>query len=180
MTTGQRSGFRMWRTRAACALALLLSLTNQAGAQFATAGAASTTTVKVEGVSSCTTTLGSGTFGVAAWAWGENQSVTTGVGRVSFHDLSITKSLDACSPALALATARGNRYTRITLTQYDKNSNVLVTVLVENALVSSYVINGSQISESPTESISFSFAKITVTHASGSKFTFDTTTNTGN
>lgn len=185
MVTGLNDKPGMWRTRTALAMVLMLSMAHPAGAQFTAAGVVSTMSMKADSGLGCSTSLGSGTFGVLSWQWGESNSTTTsigggsGAGRVSFQGLNVTKNFDTCSPALALATARGTHVPKIVLTQYDKNSNLMITVQLEDVSVQSYQIGGVQSGATPTEQVNFGFAKITITHPSGVKIFYDTKTQIG-
>src|SRR6476661_7585126 len=53
---------------------------------------------------------------VLAWSWGMSNSGTAhtgggaGAGKANVQDLSVTKYIDACSPALMLACCKGTHY----------------------------------------------------------------------
>lgn len=184
MKSEQNARPAAWRSRTAFAMTLFLCAVHPSGAQFTAAGVVSTTSVTTSPVSSCSTALGSGTFGVSSWNWGEQNSTSlssaTGglsAGKVSMNTLTVTKSFDTCSAQIAQAAASGQHLASVTLKQFDKNSNLLITVLIETVVVSSYQIGGSQGSTAPTETVSYGFSKITITSPSNTRFCWDNTQN---
>jgi type VI secretion system Hcp family effector len=155
-----------------CLVALpLLLLTASALAQNAPArgrfdGLKSSITVMVEGLN-CTTSVGSAAFSALSWSFGAIQPVQSGgtgggtsAGKASLSDLSISKRTDACSPALFAAAVSGKHFQKVTVVQQDVQKDDTFKVTLEQVLVSSYQLGGTQSQEVPTEQVSFSFAKI--------------------
>jgi len=134
--------------------------------------------VTVEGLT-CTTSAGTGMFPALTWSFGATQTTTAGgggaaAGRANISDVSVTKRTDSCSPLLFGDVATGRRVPRVTIVQQDNNRDDVFTVLLEDVIVSSYQLSGSQSEEVPTESISFNFSRITITdNISGNRFRWD-------
>ena len=96
-------------------------------------GARTSITVTIDALT-CTTTAGASSFNANAWSWGANNTATSGSGaggsgREALADLSVTKALDACSPALFRAVATGLHFRTLTLRQQDARGNVLARVV---------------------------------------------------
>jgi len=115
----------------------------------------------------CSTTLGRGTIAAESWSFSSTLSVTIGTGgganRPNVKDLFIQKSFDNCSPALFGQLVQGKSLKTVTLTQSDRSSkDSVLTVTLTNAFVSSYQIAGGPTSDTPVESVGFSFEKICI------------------
>lgn len=128
----------------------------------------------------CNTPVGSGAFHVLSWSWGASNPITLGssggvvAGRPSVSGLVITKRFDECSPSLFQAVATGKLFKTVTLTQQDSNGNVVTTVTLTNAIVSSWQVAGAVNQELPSESASFDFEKVCVSDtASGTTVCYD-------
>ncbi len=165
------------------AAAFILLLATTAWSEDKEPKAAATITVKVDGLT-CTTSLGSGTFPVHAWAFGATQSIASGsgggagAGKAMVSDLSVQRKFDECSPALFGVVTTGKHFQTLTLTQQDKKGPVMIVTLTD-ILISSYQLSGSQANVDPVESVSFNFAKICINDVgSGAKVCFDFKTNT--
>jgi len=92
--------------------------------------------------------------------------------------LNVTKLFDECSPSLFGAVVTGKHFATVDLTQQDGKGHAILTINLQDALISSYQIGGSQASDSPRESIQFDFRKICISEPSGgNKFCFDRSTN---
>jgi len=145
----------------------------------------SSISVKVAGLT-CTTSLGSGTFSAMSYAFGATQDSSVGssgggagAGKATIMPLNVTKLFDECSPALFGAVITGKHFATVDLTQQDGKGHAIVTISLQDALISSYQIGGSQASDSPRESIQFDFKKICISEpGGGNKFCFDRSTNT--
>jgi len=144
----------------------------------------SSITVKVANLT-CTTALGSATFGASAYSFGATQETSAptggggGTGKSTVMPLNIAKAFDECSPVLFGAVVTGKHIATVELTQEDNKGHAILTVKLDDALISSYQIGGSQASDTPRESIQISFQKICISELpSGSKFCFDHGTNT--
>jgi type VI secretion system secreted protein Hcp len=163
-------------------LAVTILLAATASAQNGQArgfGRRSTIVVTVEGLS-CTTSAGTGMFPALSWSFGATQTVSTtagggaGAGKANITDVTVTKRTDSCSPILFGDVATGRHIARVTIVQQDNNHDDVFNVVLQDVIVSSYQLSGTQSDEVPTEQISFNFARITLTDAiSGNKFGWD-------
>ena len=104
---------------------------------------------------------------VLSWSWGMSQTGTThlgtggGSGKVSVHDVAITKFVDSASPNLMLACCTGKHYDKALLTVRkagDKPVEYLKLTLKE-VLVSSYQTGGIGSDDRMTENVSLNFAE---------------------
>jgi type VI secretion system Hcp family effector len=142
----------------------------------------STIVVQATGLN-CSTSLGQGTFEAESWSFGATDATDTSsgvpVGKAAVGTLNVRKNWDECSPELFLDTVSGKVLKTVTLTQSDKN-NVLLTVKLTNALLTSFQIGGSQSETRPMEKLSFDFEKICIQDTSGGTTTcFNKGTATG-
>jgi type VI secretion system secreted protein Hcp len=135
--------------------------------------------VTVDGLT-CTTSAGTGMFPALTWSFGATQTTTTtggggtGAGRANITDVSVSKRTDSCSPILFGDVVSGRHVARVTIVQQDNNRDDVFTVVLEDVIVSSYQLGGSQNDEVPTEQISFNFGRITITdNISGNHFRWD-------
>ena len=121
----------------------------------------------------CSTTLGRGTLAAESWSFSSTLSIITETGtgtgirsKANIKDLFIQKNFDNCSPALFAQLAQRKALNTVTLTQADKSSedrrNTLLIVTLTNVFVSSYQIAGGPTSDTPVESVGFSFDKICI------------------
>jgi type VI secretion system secreted protein Hcp len=145
----------------------------------------SSITIKVGGLT-CTTSEGSGTFSATAYSFGATQPTSigsatggAGTGKASIMPLNVTKLFDECSPSLFGAVVTPKHFATVDLFQDDGKGHTFLTIHLEDVLISSYQIGGSQSSDSPRESIQFDFQKICVAEpGNGSKLCYDHSTNT--
>src|SRR4051812_14908912 len=165
----------------AIAIALVLgpaTVGSRSGVVSAKNGTPSTITVAVNGLT-CSTPLGGGTFLVGSFSFGATKTGDLsggggGAGKASISDLTVSRGMDACNPALFGAVVVGKHFTNTTLVQTDANGNPLITITLTDVLISGYQISGNQQSPAPAENLSFAFRKICIEEAtSGSKFCFD-------
>jgi len=108
---------------------------------------------------------------VLAWSWGVSNAGTLhtgsggGAGKANFHDLSITKHVDAASADLMAACASGKHIPKAKLICYkaagDKPLDYLLIEL-EEVLVSAVSTGGSNGESQLTENVSLNFTKITL------------------
>jgi type VI protein secretion system component Hcp len=149
-------------------LVMAVALAASAIAQNAHAnfGQRSSITVNLNDASICTTSLGGGIFPALSWSFGAVQPISTSVGggggtsgKAQVSDLTISKRTDACSPALFNLVVTGKHIAKVTLTQEDTKKDDTFKVTLEEVLVSSYQIGGTQSDEVPTEQVAFHFAK---------------------
>ena len=96
-----------------------------------------------------------------------------GAGKVSFSDFSITRSVDAASPALMLLAAQGRHVQSVVVAI--TNGGTPVTFTLEDVIVTSLRQAGAA---DTTESLTLAFRKITMT-VDASTATWDLATNTG-
>lgn len=178
-------------TRMIAAMIIVVSLAAAAAAQGPPglekkeAPEHSSISVKVASLT-CTTSLGSGTFSASTYSFGATQdaSITSsgggsGAGKATVMPLSLTRLFDECSPSLFGALVTGKHFASVDLTQEDGKGHAILTINLQDALISSYQIGGSQASDSPRESIQIDFRKICISEpAGGNKFCFDRATNT--
>jgi len=83
---------------------------------------------------------------ILSWGWGMTQTGTThsaqggGAGKVDVQDLQVTKYIDAASPTLALACAKGTHFDTAVLTMRKAGGTALeyVTLTLTDVLVTSY------------------------------------------
>ena len=141
-------------------------------------GSRASITVSVNGLA-CTTSAGAGAFNAKTWSWGATNAGSTGgggggsTGRVTFADLSVTKALDGCSPALFRAVATGTHFRTLTLTQQDASGNTVAQVEMTDVLVTSWGVGGTARDPSPDEAVKFNFAEACVV-SGASRVCYDT------
>ncbi len=134
-----------------------------------TAFAASDYFLKLDGVDGeSTDSSHKGEIEISSWSWGMSQMGTTstgggaGTGKVSFQDLHVTKSIDKSSPVLMQMAATGEHVKEAKLTLRKAGSDTsYVIVTFTDVMVSSYSVSGNS-GENPTESVSFTYQKITM------------------
>jgi type VI secretion system secreted protein Hcp len=104
------------------------------------------------------------TIELDSWSFGASQGSSAsrgsggGAGKVSVHDIQITKTVDKSSPLLFKACASGKHFPKVTLTVRKAGKPYLMLTL-SGVLISSYQqSNGG--SERPAESLSLNFTKI--------------------
>jgi type VI secretion system secreted protein Hcp len=103
--------------------------------------------------------------------FGVTNSTTLGLGGIQAgkavgSDLVITKNLDKSSPKLFLSCAQGVIQPKVTLeltqkTGVDQEEVLFYRITLTNVIVSSLVTAGITVGQRPTESVSFSYQKIT-------------------
>lgn len=152
--------------------------TANAGFDRARRAMPSTITVAVDGLS-CRSSMGSGTFAVRSWSWGAaNESTSSGSGggsgRAMVSNLSIKKAFDACSASLFGSVTTGRFYPRVTLTQQDAGGNLVATVELSAALVTSWTVGSTVRDTAPDEAVSFSYREVCVSSLDSPRQCFDT------
>lgn len=122
----------------------------------------------------CNTAAGANTFAAQSWTFGASlpsSSIGGGIGsgKVNIQNLNIVKAFDECSPKLFTGVTGGQRQATLTLTQTDAGGkNLLMTIKLQTVGVASYQLVGSPASDQPSEQVSFSFTKISITnHVNG-------------
>ena len=109
-----------------------------------------------------------GWINIMSFSWGISNSSDThtggggGVGKASFSDLSVMKSVDLASPKLALLCANGKHIADSFLVVRKQGEKPLeyYKIKMSEGLISSFQHSGSDGGGLPTESISLNFAKI--------------------
>ncbi|HUO73591.1 MAG TPA: type VI secretion system tube protein Hcp [Solirubrobacteraceae bacterium] len=95
----------------------------------------------------------------------ETHAASSGGGKASIHDLTLTKFVDASSPKLALACANGTHFSKVTIT-LSKSGKTYLTYILTNALVAAdQLINSSGGQAVPVEQLTFNFTKIQIQYA---------------
>ncbi|HEY6226991.1 MAG TPA: type VI secretion system tube protein Hcp [Verrucomicrobiae bacterium] len=103
---------------------------------------------------------------ISSYSFGMSNSTTiggAGTGRVTFKDISLTKRVDKSSPLLMLDCAKGQRIPEaiITLAKSGADKPIdFLRITLTDAFVTSVASSAAAGDDSPTESVSFNFAKI--------------------
>lgn len=111
-----------------------------------------------------------GQIDVLSWAWGATQTGTRqyggggGTGKVSVHDMTITKRVDKSTPELVLKVCNGKHYDKAELTISKAGEDPLnyIKYTLENVLISSFSTGGSPGDEVVHENLSLNFEKFSV------------------
>ena len=94
---------------------------------------------------------------------GDSSSASTRArGSAVFHDIVITKELDASSPKLAESIAKGMVYPSVEF-HLTAGSGTYLKYELKNVMITSYSVGGSA-DEKPTEQISLNFEEIKMTY----------------
>jgi type VI secretion system secreted protein Hcp len=104
---------------------------------------------------------------ILSWGWGMTQTGTThsasggGAGKVDVHDLQFTKHIDAASPTLVLACAKGSHYDTATLTMRKAGGTALeyVTLTLTDVIITSYSVSHSDGHDLLNDTIALNFGK---------------------
>lgn len=159
---------KMIRTTMFVIATLVLAMTalaQDAPVPDATIRPRATITVTVDGLN-CTTSAGTGAFSAWTWTFGVTTPTSTGggggAGKPSFGNFNIKKHVDSCSPALFAAVIAGKAFKSVTIVQKDSNDDDEFTYTLGDALLSGYQLGGELTHELPTEELSFTFSKITI------------------
>jgi type VI secretion system secreted protein Hcp len=91
----------------------------------------------------------------------------SGAGKVSISSISVQKVVDKASPSLFLACCQGKHYTKGKVTVREAGGDAPIEYLVldfNQVFVDSISWGAASGGEKPSESISFSFAKITFSY----------------
>ena len=110
---------------------------------------------------------GSTSISVESWSWGVSNSVTGGhgggggEGRATFHDLTVTKTVDKASPVLALRCATGAHIPDVTLTvdRPGGGNRLFLEIKLTNATVTSVSPAGSG-DALPMEQVTFTYDRV--------------------
>jgi type VI secretion system secreted protein Hcp len=123
--------------------------------------------LKIEGIEGESTDKShKGEIQIESWSWGETNTGSTtggggGAGKVQMQDFHFTMKVDKATPKLMLAVAKGEhiRSAKRTVRSSDKTAREFLIITMENVLVSSLQLGGSN-GGVPTEQISLNFEKI--------------------
>jgi len=118
-----------------------------------------------------------GEFEIFSFSWGASNPVTIGSGsaglaggKVSISSFNVMKKTEAASASLFAACCSGQHYSKITVTMRkatgtDGGQQKFLEYVFENCMVESIQWSGSTGGDdSPTESISIAFGKVTVNY----------------
>lgn len=115
-----------------------------------------------------------GEIDVLSWSWGMNQSgyahVATGqgAGKVSVHDLTITKYTDKASPTLMQKCCDGSHFSEALLTIRKAGGPSPVEYLkvkMTDLIVTSHQLGAAAGGDRVTETVTLNFAKVVVEYA---------------
>ena len=127
----------------------------------------------------CATSLGADSFEARSWSWGATNTATDpgsggGSGKAVIAALALSRVSDACSPALLGGVVTGKHFPTFTLSQFDKDGVLKATVVLTDAVLTSWEVGGNNTSAEAAEEVRISFRKLTFTDvASGNKFSWD-------
>jgi len=108
---------------------------------------------------------------VSSFQWGVGRADTSaigsatggaGAGKVTIHDIRITKTLDSASPLLFRAAAAGGHLKTAQLDFVRADKSVVYQIKLTDVVISSY--SKSSGGDRPTESLTLTFTKIEVTY----------------
>ena len=110
------------------------------------------------------------TIEVMAFSWGVSAPVSLAsgsyqVGKASAQDFAITKRTDKTSPRLMLAVFQGTRFATVTFFVQRSGPTQpfdYLKVTLEDVVVSSFSVSGSQGDDALNESVSLSFARVKI------------------
>lgn len=120
-----------------------------------------------------------GEIDILAWSWGMSQSGTThmggggGSGKVSVQDITLTKYVDAASPALMLGCCKGTHHDEAVLVVRKAGDTPLeyIKITMKEVIVSNLSTGGSGGEDRLTENVTLNFAEF--------KFEYQTQTRRG-
>jgi type VI secretion system secreted protein Hcp len=104
---------------------------------------------------------------IESFSWGVSQMGTHGAGggggagKVSVHDISITKVIDKSSPILFQSVATGKHFPKAVLVGRKTDGHEFLVIELEDILISSFEQDGDR-SNLPMDQVSINFAKIIV------------------
>jgi type VI secretion system secreted protein Hcp len=111
---------------------------------------------------------GSGSIEILSWSWGATQTGTynngggSGSGKVSMQDFTFTKKFDKASPML-YQLSKGKR-AKTALFTLNSGGTDYFRIDMSDVTVKSYGLSGGGSGGVPTESVTISFAKMTVSY----------------
>ena len=129
----------------------------------------------------CATSLGPDSFEARSWSWGATNTATDfayggggGTGKAVIAALTLSRVSDACSPVLLGGVVTGKHFATFTLSQFDKDGVLKATVVLTDAILTSWQVGGTNTSAEAAEEVQIAFKKLTFTDpTSGNKFSWD-------
>ena len=105
---------------------------------------------------------------VLAWSWGLSNSGSAhtgggaGAGKVNVQDLSFTKYVDSCTPALLLAGCNGKHYddAQLIVRKAGEKPVEYIKIKLTEVLITSVSTGGSGGEDRLTENVTLNFAKV--------------------
>jgi type VI secretion system secreted protein Hcp len=105
---------------------------------------------------------------ILSWGWGMSQTGTThtggggGAGKANFQDITLTKYVDAASPGLMTALAKGSHLPKVVLLtrKAGEGQQKYIEITMEEVIVTSLTNGGSGGEDRLTERVSLNFAKV--------------------
>ena len=109
-----------------------------------------------------------GEIDIESFSWGVTQQTAVGpsglaaTGKASLQDVHFVARTGIQSPLLLVATATGQHFPKAVLTvrRAGEVPVEFLKVTVENVLVTSYQVGGSEVTDLPTDQFSLNFTKI--------------------
>ena len=139
-------------------------------------GAGAVYSMDATGITGAGNTGGPGSIEVDSWSWGASrnigsQSSGSGAGKVQFHDISITRKIDASSPSLYQAFLSGKVISSVTLyvtppagsTGAPTGDSVRLNFTKIEFKAFGWSGSGSS-GDRPSESITMSYQKVSITY----------------
>lgn len=104
---------------------------------------------------------------VLSWSWGMSQTGTThsgsggGAGKVNVQDMAVTHYVDTASPNIIMACCSGKHFEEATLTLRKAGDTPLdyLVLTLNDLIVTSVSVGGSEGEERNTENFTLNFAK---------------------
>lgn len=122
-------------------------------------------TVNTGGSVNCVTSTGESGFNIDAWAIGGNKASPApsngSYGSPAMSDLSISRSVDACSAQLQQKFLMSAAVPTFVLTQYSRGIRpfAMLVITLTRPTITSYQLTGTA-TDRPFESVSFTFTKV--------------------
>ena len=101
-------------------------------------------------------------------------SVAPTAGRPMLAPVTLLKGFDECSAALFKTFATGIVLGPVTITDHDKKNNLTLTIQLQNARISKYLLGDADGNSGPAESIALTYERITISNPRNGSFCFDT------
>jgi type VI secretion system secreted protein Hcp len=101
-------------------------------------------------------------FGATQGGGGGHVGGGSGAGKVSMHDISVSKRTDTASADLFLKTCNGKHYDKVNIVCRKAGEKPIefLKIDMDQVLVTSYQLGGSHGDDTPTETVTLNFTKI--------------------